>query len=535
MYSKIFNDKKFLSDCLKFASTKTASKNITDVYIEFFKLAAEAGGMSEMLDLPNKQIREILGRPVGYEEKKYELQKILKDNLGLINYIASEKTKSRPDVEEKVTEFISLSFIDYMLNSFLEKYQGNQSKDFTLSGAINGAIAQASKIINQKAITDKKKKESLEERQEAVGEQFAAPEQKMFQVESGGELPASKQINEIKKLFQIAYSNTAVPLLGIYLRNLFGERLKLLEEANNSGKNISEDIDQLKSDIESFFNQQYYKKKYYSGEDKRKGQKQEFTLQEFEKQFLQDSDLKKELDDISKYVINSMHYEMPKSFRDALKDPSNRQLIEIVIKQLIFAFVIRYTTLHHGVSLPGSGKRTSRGVEKAAFGRDILKPLIENAFASLDDPELQEQMVYKALSIVGKTEFGEFKSTDYTTDHAGYMALHGMIEKERHNRGGSFAGMDGNDVNKLMEKIYQTLHNTESGHMPHLMRRENNPAFFTLKKPSDSETEIKNNIKNEIQKIVNIDSGSQTSTENTTIENKKESALQTLIKKYAKN
>jgi len=531
MYSRIFNDKKFLSDCLKFASTKIASKNITDVYLEFLKLAAK-GKFEEMLNLPNSQIKEILGRPEPYEAKKNELQKILKDNIGLINYVATEKAYT-PEIQAVVGDFIAFKFIDYMINSFFVKYNGREAQNFNLSGTINGLLDQAKKINEFSKM--KKKDVSLDEQ---IGEKNNTLKDKLVSPEISvpqEELSDSERLEKLKSLYLSGITNEDVPLLGVYLSNLFGERLNNIVKNHEQGEYIGDDLDSLDKDIQQFLSQHYYKKKYYTKKDKRKSQKQEFSLQEFEKQFLQDSDLIRELNDIAKYVLESENYKLPKPFLDALKDPANKLIVETLIKQLIFAFVIRYTALHNGVSLPGSGKRHVQGVDKAAkiaLGRDLLKPLTENAFKTIiSDPEIQQQMIDKALSIVGKYELGEYKSTDYITDHALYMALHGLIEKERQNRG-SFKNMNENEIGELTNSIYNKLHNLEGGHMPHLMRRESNPAFFTIKKPSESEPEIRKNIENEIRQVVLKEN--ETSIPNET-ENIKESYLKNLIQKYAKN
>jgi hypothetical protein len=528
MNNLIFKNKQFLQECLKFASTKTSSKNATDIYVEFIRLAA-SGGFNEMLKLPELQIKEVLGRLGKYEDKKYELRKILKDNLGTLSYIAFERTEQQPaEVKDKLSEWFSHNFVDYMIGTLLEKYNGSNSKNFALSGAINGAINNAIQNVNKLKL---KKKDFYVEDLAEKGVQLISevPEEETSQEISSD---PNEQINFLQELLNQLYKQTDLTLTAIKIRTKYQSKIDNLRLKLSKGEDIFDQLTDTRIGLQKFQEDLKEKSAYLYKDEQAK---RSMPIQDFEREILKDSELMKKAKEIAENVIESPNFTLPKFF-GLTNDPKRKQTIIFAIENLIIAWTIKQTAQTFGVPISGAMRREQGGSAKADFGKDFLVPLMEiNAHKIEENPEAQKAIINEALLLFGKYDKYDksYKQEHHKTKTVGNLALHGMIEQERKRING-FSNLTDADIEQIVNNIFLTLHDTNKAHIPHSHVNPANQSQYLLKYPDEDEQEIKNNIRKEILNIAHKEEEAKNS-ENLPGSNTKESALNILIKKYAKN
>jgi len=532
MNNLIFKNKQFLQECLKFASTKTSSKNATDIYVEFIRLA-QSDSLMEMLKLPELQIKEVLSRLSDYEDKQYELREILEKNLGLINYRAYERIKHMPeDLKDVLAAWMEDNFVKYMVNVLLKKYNGKEKhKDFSLNGAINGAINSAISYASRQKINRKLRNTNLQELEEK-GIQFRSenPEE-----ESGQEISIdpTEQLNYLQELLNQLYKQPDLTLTAAQIKNKFQFKLDDLKDKFKKGKNIFHQLTDTRNELQKFQNDLANKSAYLYKDTETK---RSMPLQEFEQKFLKDAELMKKAKEIAESVIESPHFKLPSFFGLTKADEQKKRAIIFGIENLIIAWLIKQTAKSANVPISGTGRREQGGSTKADFGKDFLVPLMEiNAHKLEGIPDVQKAIVNEALLLFGKYDKYDksYKQEHHKTKTVGNLALHGMIEQERKRRNG-FSNLTDADIEQIVNNIFLTLHDTNKAHIPHSHVNPANQSQYLLKYPDEDEQEIKNNIRKEILNIAHKEEEAKNS-ENLPNSNTKESALNILIRKYAKN
>lgn len=534
MLDNLLKDKRFLTAALKYTAAKTASKNITDVYISFLKLAA-SGELKEMLSLPQTRIKDILLSLVDYESKKASLRKVLDEFKPIFLYVATENLKD-PNVEDRVIDFMQFKYVDYMVDTFLQKYNGKDAKNFELLPSILAVKKLATEQIAKKQNVDRAKGRgtSLEGLSEEFGAQFGkedAPTEKP-EISKG-------DINALEDLLKAALDKPSADLSKHVIGEHFLEKIKDIKDKSNAGQDVSLETDQLFEKAADFLSVKIrgfdpLRTKKYNVKEKNKLPKK--SMSEID-QMIHASDINKFIDEIANYGIDQTYLKPPTGLQKVLNG-GNPNLAKNILKSLIQTHVAMATADFYKVSIPGSEPRAQGGYAPMPFGRLLHLVILDNLKDLAQNPEELDELVMKALGAVNieLNRRGDYEyptnAIKFVSSHAPKLALYGLIEKfKNEDYGGSLANLSPEDVKNMAYKISNILHNSESAHLPHAPAKDKYQNYI-LSLNKTSKDEVMNEVKQAIQNAVDKETP-LTKQEDTQKSEIKESSLSILIKKYA--
>lgn len=544
MLAKIVQNKELLNLCLRYASTQTNSNKPTDVFLKFLKIAAgDTSMIKDMLDLPNKQIKEILGRPGRYESKVQELEKVLSNSLGIMSYYVQEAANT-PEIQEWATNFMPDKFIPYMLKTKLPSFDGREAAKFSLVGTLNGTLGQARTIANQEKEQINRKQQSITEGEE-FGQQLVAPEQ--IESSGGDESSTDQEIVHLKNTFRTILNDPSQDILSYYIENSllpeFEKKIQAYDVLHGTQKaKAAADIDAFYDSAIAYISKEFQNRK----RDPITNSQEPFSLAEIQTK-VNEATQNLDLDNLAEHILQSKFYTLPKKIRKYAEDHHDfviQTIISVIKTSMVFNIKQEL-----GVSLPAVAARATRGEEgqggrgplsAASLLHHIMNKNIKRAFTNKKD---QQEYLHRITDMLnaqqdasGKMTYGS--GTNFINygflDHATPMTYSGIINKHLSEQGENFGQLTPEQQEMIAGDIHQRVH----PHMPHAAYKDkySHSVSHPSKLGPNADQMMRDNIRGRLNAAMKIHRGEQApgtfmqDMEDPTIIT---SSLGLLIKKYA--
>lgn len=553
MFSKIAKNKEYLELCLKFASTQTKSTKTSDILLTLARLAQDSKAMaSQMLDLPNTQLRDELMKSGTYESKIPKLKAILQENLHAITFYVSEYAKNE-DIAERAMKFIAESFISNTLSTILVNFNGRAGAKFSLKAVLNGLLKQAYLNYTSPNAPETKRKQreqSMDEGAEMYGKQFVA--ETPVDPNQSDNSTTDQEIVNLKNIFAKILGDPNQDVLSYYIeQTLFPifEQKKTAYDSAPEGpeKNAAgAEFDEFYETVVRYINKEFSTAK----RDPKTNHAEPFSLHEIQEKVnatVQQIDLNQ----LAGHIMQSSFYEMPKRIRKYAEE--HPEFVKQALIAVLKANLIFNTKQELGVSLPSAvGQYAQGGRRKLSIGSFIHHILAKQIKLAFTDKGEQEDYLHKALNLLkaeGSPEEGytyggqgtkgyHFVSNNFTS-HGVPLTYSGLLHQYRDQLGDDvFAGLTPEQDQQLIGKVHGHLHNREQGHLPHTTRKDkyNYDVTELGKLGGNADQLVKKNIQqrlNAAKKIVRGDQPEHTFMEDTPDAQVVSNIVKALIKKYA--
>ncbi len=476
MLEFLSKDKKLLNDLIKIAQKQSKSSKVSDVFTELFKIA-----QTDIFSRPQSQIIDVLSGFGDYEKKKNELRKILEDNLSLFSMHLLQKANT-DETRDVLVKFMPSKFVDYTVNSYLERYNGRKAFDFNLEKFLNGTLKTATEFSKLEANKKTKIERSTSEMPKDIkGQQIDVKDvgalDAINQIDSGVTEDSDSKSLALEKIFSQVLNDPKQDILSFYTLNDFLPTFQNIKGKINTstGRDAVEaelELDKFYENVVDFIKKNIQDpKRIYE----QKGQKREFTLQDVQQEVDNAAD-SMNLDAIVDKILQSPYYKLPKFTKNF--DP---ELVKETIKALIKSVVIMNTKARLNVPLAEYNIR-AQGGRRPVSQIEIVHRLIEKGLKNtISDPEALEATMRKALVLLGSKmdESGAIthKKKDFTDyalfQHVTPMVISGLMKNAEEEMGVDFARMTPEQQQEVQDKIHSTIF----PHLPHAQKEPGKPAF----------------------------------------------------------
>ena len=543
MLDKIAKDKNMLDLCMKYASKHSPTQKISDIFETFVKLSQSGSLLSGMFENVDANIKYILSEPGDYENKKERLKEVLKKNESLYNYYVMEKA-ANDGIKDKAFEFLATSFIDYMLNVQLPKYNSKEkmfsfSMEKTLDGLLNRAHMFNTFEEAKKNKTTVNVDDTLENQKgNVLKKKLVAPDQNY-------EPPIDNSPEERLSILESILRENNSPYLGVFLQHYKRQLNNIIEQINRTRSPQEREryglmFDKIFEDFSNKTQSKYNLVKPNSSD----------SIKNLDETF---SSLRP-TDDLIKNILmatngNRRFYKLPLIFSKYEKEhPEFSHLLlktglesemYIRLKKALQIAVSQMTERKQG----GSG---NLGVLDL-WHSSLLKAIDE----TVKDPDLKEKFKRLALDQI-HPERGQNASSYKDLKHFGPLVQAGKI-KELHNQlQEDFPNLSEEEIEKYVEKIMSEIHPVINGnHVPLFKHVMPNPKNLSDRMeinlegehPSRAREMVKQELKSRFKNAQDIISGRlpeksllhprHEDISDSVDSMNKESEIEYLIKKYA--